>query len=467
MSLLHFGNRKIRLPELMLVVFCLVKLTFAQIDQEQLAITNVKKENVPKPLVVSVLPKYYDPQNGVSLNDLIKKALSANQNLFAAKLEIEKAKARLTQAKLRPNPTLEFEQSSGKIVGNTGDRGFSVGFSLPIEIYGRRNARIDLAKISIEASEAEVRNRERILAASILLNYAEALGALREIEILEKILELDLETTKYVQIRVNEGDAPPLELNLLQAEVERLRSRRELAEGKLESSLTQLKFLAGIDAESSLLLQEKITDAILPVNPKTREEAIEIGIKNRPDILLAKIEEQVATAGLRMIRAQSKPDLTAYTRYTQEQRVIGLPNGNFPQADRNLTFGVSIGIPIFNKNQGAQAEAEISLQQTKARLDFAEKAVRSEIIAAFQRYSAANRAALTLQNSALPRSMQNVETFRRVYEIGEIKITDLINEQRRLVDTNRDLTEALVEKYRAQSDLNIALGAGGLLPETN
>jgi outer membrane protein TolC len=58
----------------------------------------------------------------------------------------------------------------------------------------------------------------------------------------------------------------------------------------------------------------------------------------------------------------------------------------------------------------------------------------------------------------LPRSRQNIETIRRVYELGELKITDLIAEQRRLLDANRDLTETLTERYRAQADLFIALG---------
>jgi outer membrane protein TolC len=71
----------------------------------------------------------------------------------------------------------------------------------------------------------------------------------------------------------------------------------------------------------------------------------------------------------------------------------------------------------------------------------------------------------TLQTSAIPRSTQNVETFRRVYEIGEIKITELIAEQRRLLDATRDLTEALTQRYRSQADLSIALGAGAFLPE--
>jgi cobalt-zinc-cadmium efflux system outer membrane protein len=411
------------------------------------------------------LPNYYDQQNGVSINELIRRALDTNLNLKAARLEIDKAKARLAQAKLRPNPTLEFEQSSGRIVGNGGEREFTVGASLPIEIYGRREARINFANIEIQASEAEVRNRERILTANILTNYAEALGALREIDTLERVLELDMQTTKFVQIRVNEGETAPLELNLLQAEVERLRSRRELAEGKLQSSLTGLKMLAGIPFEETLRLREEIRTAILPTLPKTREEAVDIALRTRPDVALSRIEEQVATAGLRLVRAQSKPDVTASTRYTQGRSNVDLPNGVFPQNNRSITFGVSIGIPIFNKNQGAKAEAEISIKQAQTLREFAERVIKGEILSAYQRYEAATQAVLTLQNSAIPRSTKNVETFRRIYEIGEIKITDLIAEQRRLLDANSDLTEALTEKYRAQADLNIALGAGGLLPE--
>ncbi len=420
-----------------------------------------------KPILVSVLPKYYNQQDGVSINELIERALITNQDLAAARLEIEKARARLDQAGLRPNPTLEFEQSSGAVLGSPGGGQFTVGASLPIEIYGRREARINVAQISIEASEAEVRNRERILAANILNYYVEALAALRELDATEQLLELDLQTTRVVQIRVNEGETPPLELNLLQAEVERLRSRRQLVEGRLDSALTQLKILAGISFDEPLRLREQLTSAILPPLPPTREDSVAVALRTRPDILLTQIEEQVATAGLRLIRAQSRPDLTAYTRFTEGR--LGFDNvvdGQFQSRNRSLTFGVAVGIPFFNKNQGAKAEAEINVRQAQARREFAERVVRGEILAAYQRLEAATRAVSILENAAIPRSMKNVEIFRQVYEIGEIKITDLIAEQRRLLDTTRDLTDALTARYRAQIDLNIALGASGLLPET-
>lgn len=410
-----------------------------------------------KPIVVSILPTYYNMQNGVTPAELIDRALRSNGELVVARIEIEKARTRLVQARSRPNPTLELEQSSGRLVGS-GDGEFSIGASLPLEFYGRRRSRIELAEIEIRAREAEAANFERRVAGEVLLNYGEALAALREIEVLEMILELDLQTTRFVQICVNEGDTAPLELNLLQVEVERLRAKRELAEGRLQPALTKLKLLTGSPFDVPLLLREQLTKAVLPPLPLTIETAVDAALRTRPDIRLAQIEEDLSTAGLRLVRANSKADFTAYTRYTQGRSVVDLPTGAFPQRDRFLTFGVAIGLPVFNKNQGAKAEAELAIKQARAKREFAEKIVRSEVVAAFQRTEAARRAIAILEMGVLPRSAQNLDVFRQVYEIGEMKITDLIAEQRRLLDANRDLTEALTERYRANAELLIALG---------
>ena len=458
MSLIKRSNQLKRLLILLIFNFCLILSASAQLVEEQLAITNTETLETAKPFVVSVLPKYYNAQDGLSLADLIEKALESNGELAIVRIEIEKARARLTQARLRPNPTLEIEQTSGRLVRNGGEGELSVGASLPLELYGRRRNRIEIAEIEIKVREAEVASFERRVAGEVLTNYAEALAALRELEILENILELDLQTTRFVQIRVNEGETPPLELNLLQVEVERLRSKRELAEGRLQAALTKLKLLTNLPFDTSLQLREQIISANLPPIPSSLETAVEVALRTRSDIQLARIEEDLATAGLRLIRANSRADLTAYTRYTQGRSIIDLPNGAFPQSDRSLTFGVSIGIPVFNKNQGAKAEAELAIRQAQAKRDFAEKVVRSEVMVAFQKYEAVRRALLTLETGVVRRSEQNLSVFRQVYAIGEIKITDLINEQRRLFDANRDFSEALQERYRAQSELLIAIG---------
>lgn len=411
-----------------------------------------------RPLIVSILHAYYDQDEGVPLTEIVKRAFDNNGEIKIARLEVERARARLTQAGLRANPTLEVEQTTGRLAGSPGDGEFVAGVSLPLDVYGQRRRRKDLAQAEVTLKEAEVTARQRDLANQILSSYADALAALREISTLEDLLELDTRTALFVQIRVNEGEVAPLELNLLQTEIERLRAQRQLVEGRLQAALSRLRFFAAVPFDQPFRLREEISSAQIPQLPPTTEVGLQLAIKNRPEIRLAELEEDLANAGLRLVRSQSRPDVTAFTRYTQGRSVFDDPRGQFAQGNRSLTFGVSIGLPIFNKNQGAKAEAEIAIRIAQERRSFAEQVVRSEVAAAFQRIEAARRSLLTLETAVLPRSRQNVETIRQVYEVGELKITDLIAEQRRLLDASRDLTAAFTERYRAQADLFIALG---------
>lgn len=411
-----------------------------------------------RPLVQSVIDNYYDQDDGIGLDELVRAAFENNGDLKIAALEVDKARARLTQARLRANPTLEIEQTSGRFVGSAGEGELTVGASLPLDVYNQRGRRIGLAKAEITLREAELLARRREIASQIMGSYAEALASLRELQVLEELLDLDTRTARFVQIRVNEGETPPLELSLLQTEVERLRSRRQLAEGRLQNTISKLRLSAGMPPAAQLKLRESIANASLPRLPPSIETGIDVALRTRPEIRVAELEEQLASAGLRLIRSQSKPDLTAYTRYSNGRSIVDLPSGGFPQRDRGLTFGIAIGLPIFNRNQGAKAEAEITIRQARERRAFAETVIRNEVTGAFRRIEAASRALRTLETAVLPRSRQNVETVQRVYEIGELKITDLIAEQRRLLDANRDLTETLTERYRAQADLLIALG---------
>ncbi len=441
----------------------LANVSFAQTDLASLKIESTLPEELTAPKSrrpdASVVPIYFDQVDGLSISEIVKRAFDNSSEIEIAQLEVEQAKARLTQAGLRSNPTLEVANTSGRLAGSSGDSEFAVGIALPLDIYGQRSRRLELAQADIALKEAEVTARKRVLMKQIFETYSDALAALREVQVIEEVHDLDTQTVQFVQIRVNEGETPPLELNLLQTEVERLRARRQLIEGKLQAAISRLRFFAVIPADQSLKLKDEIATASIPLLPPSLETSISVGLANRPEIRLAELNEQLASAGLRLIQSQSKPEVTAYTRYTQGRSTIDLPTGAFPQrSDRSITFGVSIGLPVFNKNQGTKAEAEIAIRQAQERRIFAEQVVRNEIIIAFQRIEAANRSLSILENSVLPRSRENIETIRKVYEIGELKITDLIAEQKKLLDANRDVTETLTERYRTQADLFIALG---------
>ncbi len=404
-------------------------------------------------------PIYHSQTDGLSLAEIVKLAFETNSEIKIAQLEVDKAKARMTQARLRPNPTLEVDQSSGRLVGSPGNGEFSAGVSFPLELYGQRNRRIERSRAEIVLKEAEIAARQREILSRIVADYADALSAFREIKNLDEMLVIDIETIKFVQIRVNEGETAPLELSLLQTEVERLRVQRQLAEGRLQTAVTRLKYFAGVAYEQPLRIKEELPLATFPSLPPSTEVAIAIGLKSRPEIRIAELEQQLGNAGLRLIRSGAKPEISAFTKFSLNRSIIDLPTGPFPQErDRSLLFGVTIGLPVFDQKQGAKAEAAIAVRQAQECRVLAEGVIRKEITLAFQQLETARKALIALETNVLPRSRENVETIRSVYQIGQIKITDLLVEQRRLVDANRDVTEALTVKYRAEADLFIAIG---------
>lgn len=413
----------------------------------------------PIPVLSPTLAPYFDPVRGSSSSDLVRRALAANGELAAARIDIQRARARLRQAGLRPNPTLEFEQATGRYTGSPGESETSIGVALPLELGGKRQRRIELAQAELEAVEAEVADRERRLAAEVRANYLEALAALRELETTENLNNLDLQTTRFVQARVNEGETAPIELSLLRVEVDRLRSRRALVEGSLKASLLRLKSLAGTPASEPLRLREELATPALPVPPVSLQAAVEIALRSRPDLKFARLSEEVAEAGFNLSRASGSPDLTAFSRYTVVRSTYeDTPVGRRNQRDNLLTFGVSVGLPVFNRNQGAKAEAAAAVSQAKTRREFLEAVVRSEVESAYARYEAARAAVATFEQGVIARSNDNIRVVRAAYELGQFSITDLLNEQRRLVDSQRDFTETLSEQYRALADLQTALG---------
>jgi cobalt-zinc-cadmium efflux system outer membrane protein len=410
--------------------------------------------------MTSVIALYADPVQGSSSIDLVRRALASNGELLAARLEIERARARLRQAGLRPNPTLDFEQSTGRFSGSTGEGETSIGVAVPIELGGKRGRRIDLARAELEAAEAEVADRERRLTLEVRTSYAEALAALNELEATEGINQLDLQTTRFVQARVNEGETAPLELNLLRVEVDRLRSRRALIEGRLQTALFKLKALAGVPANEPLRLREDLKNPDLITLPASADAAIDIALRSRPDLRLARLNEEVAAAGLKLAGAMGAPDMTAFTRYTLSRSSYDdTPVGTRQDRDNLLTFGVSVGIPVFNRNQGAKAEFAAAISQARTRREFREAVVRSEIRSAYARYEAARAAVNTFELGVISASNENINVIRAAYQLGEYRITDLINEQRRALDSQREFTEALSERYRALAELQAAIGA--------
>jgi hypothetical protein len=96
--------------------------------------------------------------------------------------------------------------------------------------------------------------------------------------------------------------------------------------------------------------------------------------------------------------------------------------------------------------------------QARKRREYAEQRVRAEVAAAYARVKAAEAAVGTFERGVIARSNQALRSVRGAYQIGAYRMTELLAEQRRFVDAQREYTETLRERYRALSDLQSAMG---------
>lgn len=386
---------------------------------------------------------------------LVRRALASNRELAAARLDVTRARARFQHAGLRPNPVLEVEQTGGALGISQGEVERRAEISVPIEYGGLRSRRIGVAEAELRAAEAVFSDRERRLAADVRRLYAQAIAATRELSFTNELTQIDTELGRVLDIRVREGDAPPLEASLLRVEIDRLRSRRAMLEGRRRAAVLQLAIAMGASPEENVAVAESYGDGVTVPSP---EDAVRLALQRRPDLRAADLNIAAAEAGLNLTKAQSLPEITVFGGYAQARSGFDdTPVGPLTDRDQLFNAGVGISLPIFNRNQGAKAEAAASIEQAKRLREMTEHQIRAEVESAIARYRAAEAAADIFRQGVIERSAQNVRTMRAAYEAGAFTISEFLAERRRLVDAQRELTEALTERAVALIDLQAAI----------
>lgn len=386
---------------------------------------------------------------------LVRRALATNRELAAARLDVTRARSRVRQAGLRPNPVLEVEQTGGALGISKGEVERRAEISIPIEYGGQRSRRIGLAEAEWRAAEAVFTDRERRLAADVRRLYAEAIAATRELSFTNDLTQIDTELGRVLDIRVREGDAPPLEASLLRVEIDRLRSRRAMLEGRRRAAELQLATVIGAPSDDPIALAESYGEGVAV---PSRDEAIRLGLERRPDLRAADLNIAAAEAGLRLVSAQSLPEISVFGGYAWGRGGFDdTPVGPLVDEDQLINAGVGITLPIFNRNQGAKEEAAAAIEQARRLRELTESQIRAEVESAVARLRAADVAIEVFREGVIDRSAQNVRTMRAAYEAGAFTISEFLAERRRFVDARRELTEAMTERAIALIDLQAAI----------
>lgn len=426
---------------------------------QQLSAQPSRADQVPGPLPSA----YFDARSGTAVEQLVSMALARNAELLAARQRITEAQGLLRQAGFRPNPGFEFTVGTGSFLGSSGEREASVGYSHVFELGRKRQRRIEVSELGIKLARLEIADRERQVRADVGMRYGEALAAIRNLDIAQRQLQLNQETFQITQARVREGEAPTIDQALLQVEVGRLESDRTLFESQVVRALLAVRPLAGITTDEPLRLNGTLRAMPVAIS---LEQALEKAVESRPDLQAVKLEGTLRDAETRAARAEAVPNVITtgrYMRNTSEFPQRGLNSAGAPVGLRDLdnivTAGVSIILPVRNRNQGNIAAAEARRESARLRSQFVAQVVAQEVRSAYNRYQAAQQALRIFDERVLDRAQDNLRIIRTAYNSGELRLFDVLNEQRRLIDTQRAYTDVLREYFVAVVELERAVGA--------
>jgi cobalt-zinc-cadmium efflux system outer membrane protein len=436
-------------------------------EQETMGIVLVGNPSkpAPPPQTSSSYSQFIDYVNGSTADDLVRYALAHNGELAAARQMIAEARGRLRQAGLRPNPMVE---TSGTHAVTTSDNMTMIGAELPLELSGRRKARVAVAQRELELRDAEVADFERKLAAEVRMKYADGIAAARNLKFTEDLLTLTRDSHRLVQARVDRGKSAPLEQNVVFVELNRVDAVRINLEGKTEIAMLELKKTVGMLPSEILKLRGEFDTGKQPL---AHSDAIRSALTSRPDLAAARAVENLAQAQIEQARVEGKVDASIIANYQRQNMGFGVRGFNDAGALAPVqgvfhyaTFGVRLTLPVRNQNQGNIEAAVAAAEAARNRREFNEIVVRNEVAAAYARFERAQAALAVYRDNVRNQAHLNLDVVQQTYTLGQKTLLDYLNEQRRFIDIETGYTESLKEYFN--SLIEIERAAGSPVPTT-
>lgn len=342
-------------------------------------------------------------------------------------------------AGLRPNPTLngglEYFGGSGAYRGLRSAEA-TVGLALPIELGGKRSARIGVA----DAQGAQARLALVIAAADIRLAitqaYIEAVAAERRITTAREQAVIAAEAARAAGIRVRAGRASPIEeqrADVLRinadAAVERAQRTMDVARGNLARRIGQ-----PVTGPLDLAWFDRIQGygPSIPAKPG-----------GTLALSAARAEVSTADAQVRLARSQRIPDVTI----NAGARRLDASN------DMAAVVGVSVPLPLFNNGRASLAQARAQRDQADAMRRAAELDAGQSIASAEAEVANAATTARTASGPVLAAAMESARIARIGYREGKFGQLDLLDAERTLSETRGAAIDALAAYHDAQARL--------------
>lgn len=377
----------------------------------------------------------------LTLPEALRLSQQNNPTLAAAGWELDISEAERRQAGLLPNPQLSWEVEDTR----SDTRTTTVQLTQPIELGGKRGARVELAERGMDVAALTVEQSRNALRADVIQAFYGALQAGMRVELANESREVAQRALGIAQGRVKAGKVSPIELT---------RARVQLAELQLESSrATRDQGIA--KARLRLVLgEEQVADTLRLQGDATRIPELPpvarllSALASSAELRSAKLAIEQQEASFALERTQRIPDLD-----------VSL-GSQYSAADRERVnlVGLSMPLPLFNRNQGNILAAARRADQSRDQRNATELRLRNEVATSADQWLMAKEEIRSFESMILPSAQSAVESTARGFEMGKFGFLDVLDAQRTLIQSRAQYIQALSAATESWVQLERILG---------
>jgi outer membrane protein, heavy metal efflux system len=376
------------------------------------------------------------PSDALSLDAAFERALGDAPGLRAAEQARVGAEAGVQQADRAPNPTLDFgaENFAGGKQYQSFDRAeTTLSLSQRLEWGGDRVARTQLAAAEVAAARATGGVRRQDILHDVEMAYLAAQKAGAELQVALNRAALAREIVETVDRRVKAARDPLLAGTRSRALLAEAEIAVESARQVERAAKARLASFWGGDGDFSL-------DLALFEQPAIGSGAGEVA---SPELALALAREGRAEAEIAVesARGSQDPTVSAGLRYFHETD------------EAALVVGVSIPLPLWDRNDGAVARAEAERSRLRYETEAIRRNIQREADTARSQMAIARAEVEAIDARLLPMADEALAQARQGYNAGGFSYLDVLEAQRILVEARLQRISALHSFHTARVTL--------------
>jgi len=392
-----------------------------------------------------------------TLQDCISYAVENNITIKDAELSGNEASVNLMESKSSRLPNLIGTASQSLAFGNSIDpitsnyvsqsinsTNLGINSSMTLFSGNQINNQIAVDKLSVNQSLFNIEEAKNNIKLSVLEAYLQALYNKESIVIAENNLKASEKEVERAKSRLDAGSIAMQDYTDALSQAASNKYDVIAAKNSYELQIVELKQLLELDPLESIEIEAVNDDSDLINLVPSKIDIYNRALKILPEIHSSTLDVTMSEKNLDIAKGSYLPTLSLTGSLGSGYTSIDETNFT-DQFDVNFNqkIGLSLSIPIFNRNQTKAKvnSAKINIDRSKLQLNTVKKELYKKIETAYQN-SVSSQEQLLAAKSSRNTAQESYKLAQKKYELGALSTTDLVISQNTYTNAEQNYIQA-------------------------